>query len=76
MSLLISSNALMHIQQQFGDKAVCTVSFRDCEVVFIVDDGISRYSKLYSHKDVFQKSSGQILMDFEKAAKKYFAGSN
>jgi len=75
MSLLISASALMHIQQQFGDKARCEVTFRDNEATIVVDDGVRRYQRIYDSKEVFQMSSGQILMDFEKAAKHYFAGS-
>lgn len=76
MSLLISASTLMHIQQQFGEKAVCTVSFRDSEAVIVVDDGIRRFQRIYDRKQVFQMSSGQILMDFEKGAHHYFAGSD
>lgn len=76
MSLLISASALMHIQQQFGDKAICTVLTNSKGFTICVDDGVKRLSREYPHNSgKTNEQSGDILMRFEKEAKRYFARS-
>lgn len=75
MGLLITSSTLMHIQQMFGEKAVCTASPTSKGIEIIVDNGIERYEREFHYDHIEARESAEIFVQFVKDAKHYFASS-
>ena len=75
--LLITKNALMHLESRIGDKAECEVNITEKSL----DLSASYNNKIFIDSIPFQqffqseKTSGQWLREFEKNACDFFAGN-
>lgn len=77
-TLIITKNALMHLEQQIGDQAECMVNITDHGIDLIISRGSKKYIESLPFSVLFGSSmtSGQQLQKFEQNAVNYFAGIN
>ena len=75
--LLITKNALMHIESKIGDKAECQVEISEARTSLIVIFRDEMFIRNFSYSQLCSdsKTSGQLLSEFQREAVAFFASS-